>query len=155
MLLTVAVFSTAFFFLYPQVRYNAPPVSMNIPTSQTVYWDRNTNTYYIPVRISMSDGAPPVTICVANVRYADASGSLRSENIDLRNARDGTRVPFGGGTIMFQQLLITKPTSQTIVVSLQNSDARLLSIYVYYCIHGETSPRWGEELRIPGEHLTP
>lgn len=157
LLITVAAFSLAFFFVYPQLRYNAPPVSMNIPTSQVVYRDRN--TYYIPVRISMSDNAPPIRICAVNIRYIDATGVLRSENVDLRYARDGVPVTFVGGTITFQQLTITKPTSQTIVVTLYSPvtihNMRLISLFVYYCVLGETTPRWGEELRIPGEHLTP
>lgn len=154
LLVTLGVFSAAFFFLYPHLRYSAPPVSMNIPTSQVVYRDRN--TYYIPVRISMSDNAPPIRICAVNVRYTDATGALRSENVDLRNARDGVWVTFAGGRIMFQRLTINKPTSQTIIVNLQGTGSmRLISLYVYYCILGEATPRWGEELRIPGEHLTP
>lgn len=155
-LVTIAVFSTAFFLLYPQIRYSGPPISMNIPTSQVVY--RDGNVYYIPVQVSVSDGAPPIRICRVNIRYTDSTGAFRSETVDLLYAVDGAPVRFGGGSITFQRYLITKPTSQTIVVSLnppQTSLTRLISLYVYYCVQGETTPRWGEELRIPGEHLTP
>lgn len=152
---TIAVFSVAFFLLSRQVHYPVPPVSMNIPTSQVVYRDRN--VYYIPVRISLSDNAPPIRICSVNIRLI-SQGTLLSETVDLLNAVDGVPVRFSGGTITFQSYLITKPMSQTITVVLNTpnpDDTRLLSMYVYYCIDGENIPRWGEELRIPDRHLTP
>lgn len=157
LLVTVAVFSVAFFFLSSNLKYSGIPVSMNIPAGQVVY--RDGNTYYIPVQVSMADNAPPVRICLVNIRYMDGVGNLRSENVDMRYARDGVPQTFIGGSITFQKLTITKPHSQTIIVRLNpigtGGSWRLVSLYVQYCLLNEDRPLYGEELRIPGEHLTP
>lgn len=153
-LVTLTVFSAAFYFLYPQLTKPPAPVSMNVPGGQVVYRDRN--VYYIPVQISVRDGAPPIRICRVNIRFMDVdlSNTLRSENVDLTYAQDGRPVYFPYGSIRFQNLTITRSFSQTITISF-NDRYHLVSLYVYYCVLGENTPKWGEELRIPGTHLTP
>lgn len=155
LVLVLAVFSLAVIVILPYLAPSNPPVTMNVPSGQPVY--KVGDFYYIPVRVSMSENSPPIRVCRVNIRYVDPLGALRSEHVDLLWVRDGEPATFTGGSITFQKLTLDKPMSQTIVVRINQSSqgtARLVSIYVYYCVAGESSPRWGEELVIPDRPLS-